>query len=215
MKDLDIAALMCSKICHDLISPVGALANGIEVLAEDDDADMREHAIALIDASARQASAKLQFARLAFGAAGSASDMIELGQAESVARGFFEAGKIKLDWQAPPIALPKPMVRLLLNMLVLAADCIPRGGSLTIESETRAGKTDMVITAAGPKAALPEHARFLDQDETPDPDSLDARAIQPFVTSLLAKRLNVPVTHDADEEQVMFRVALPKEAAAA
>src|SRR6202161_3476385 len=104
---LDLAALLCSRVCHDLISPVGAIVNGIEVMEEDKDEETKTFALDLIKKSARQASAKLQFCRLAFGAAGSAGAQIELGDAERVARGLLEDDKTKIVWNLPRELLPK------------------------------------------------------------------------------------------------------------
>src|ERR687885_859855 len=101
LDSLDLAALLCSRVCHDVISPVGAIVNGLEVLEDESDASMRDFAIDLIRKSARQASARLQFARLAFGAAGSAGASIDLGDAEQVARGLFLDDKITFSWSAP------------------------------------------------------------------------------------------------------------------
>ncbi len=213
MRELDIAALLCSKVCHDLISPVGALANGLEVLADEDDAEMRGHALALIDTSARTATAKLKFARLAFGAAGSASDIIDLSYAEDVVRGFIEGPKTSLEWDVPGLSLPKDTVRFILNLIVIANEAIPRGGVVRVEpSETSTG--GITVTATGPHARLPEGLRFLG-DEPPGDDGLDARAIQPFITGLLAREIGAAVHHDADEERVVLTVSLPPSALAA
>src|ERR1700720_1353375 len=108
---LDLAALLCSRVCHDLISPVGAIVNGLEVMDEDKDEETRVFALDLIKKSAHQASAKLQFCRLAFGAAGSAGAQIDLGDAEKMARGFIEGEKIKLTWNLPRLLLPKNRVK--------------------------------------------------------------------------------------------------------
>src|SRR3984893_175607 len=86
---LDLAALLCSRVCHDVISPVGAIINGLEVLDEEKDTEMRGLALDLIKKSAGQASARLQFCRLAFGAACSAGASIDTSDAEKVARGLF------------------------------------------------------------------------------------------------------------------------------
>src|SRR6202140_2603550 len=115
---LDLAALLCSRVCHDLISPVGAIVNGLEVLEEDKDEATKTFALDLIKKSARQASARLQFCRLAFGAAGSAGAQIDLGDAEKVTRGLIEDEKVKLTWHAPRALMPKNYVKLLLNMLL-------------------------------------------------------------------------------------------------
>ena len=130
MDNLDFAALLCSRVCHDLISPVGAIVNGLEVLEDDNDESTKTFALELIKKSARTASARLQFCRMAFGAAGSAGAQIDLGDAESVARGFLEDDKTKLAWNLPRVLLAKNRVKLLLNLLILAGQTIPRGGTL-------------------------------------------------------------------------------------
>ena len=130
---LDLAALLCSRVCHDLISPVGAIVNGLEVLEEEKDEATKEFALDLIKKSARTASAKLQFCRIAFGAAGSAGAQIDLGDAETIARGFLEDDKTKLTWNLPRALSPKNRVKLLLNMLVIAGQAIPRGGRISVD----------------------------------------------------------------------------------
>ena len=130
---MDLAALMCSRVCHDVISPVGAIVNGLEVLEDDDDPSMRKVAIELIKRSAHSASSRLQFCRLAFGAAGSAGASIDTGDAESVARGLFATDKTTLAWNAPRQFLAKNKVKLLLNLCLIAAATIPRGGVITVD----------------------------------------------------------------------------------
>ncbi|MFZ9500803.1 MAG: histidine phosphotransferase family protein [Beijerinckiaceae bacterium] len=116
---LDLAALLCSRVCHDVISPVGAIVNGLEVLEEEKDAEMRAIATDLIRKSARTASAKLQFCRLAFGAAGSAGASIDMGEAGETAMAFVGSEKVKLDWLVPRENRPKQQVKLVLNMLLI------------------------------------------------------------------------------------------------
>jgi histidine phosphotransferase ChpT len=129
LSDLDLAALLCSRVCHDVISPVGAIANGLELMDDPEtDAAMRATALDMVRSSAKTATAKLKFCRIAFGASGSAGAHIDLGEAAEVARDFVGNEKIKLDWQAPRENRPKAEVKLLLNMLLLAMAGIPRGG---------------------------------------------------------------------------------------
>src|SRR5262245_15058914 len=146
---LDLAALLCSRVCHDLISPTGAIVNGLEVLEDGGDAETKTFAMDLIKKSARTASARLQFCRIAFGAAGSAGAQIDLGDAEAMARGFIEDGKITLAWNLPRELLPKNLVKLLLNMLIVATQTIPRGGKLTIDPSGAGESRGFKITAAG------------------------------------------------------------------
>src|SRR5271156_4363547 len=147
---LDLAALLCSRVCHDLISPVGAIVNGLEVMDEDKDEETRTFALDLIKKSARQASAKLQFCRLAFGAAGSAGAQIELGDAEKAARGLIEDGKTTIVWNLPRELVAKNRAKLLLNMLMVASGAIPRGGTLTVDPAGMGFR----VTAAGLNARV-------------------------------------------------------------
>src|SRR5262245_13125683 len=150
---LDLAALLCSRICHDLISPTGAIVNGIEVLEEEgSDAETKTFALDLIKKSARTASARLQFCRLAFGAAGSAGAQIDLGDAEAMARGTIEDEKVKLTWNLPRVLLAKNRVKLLLNMLVIAGQTIPRGGALVVDPVGEGEKLGFRISATGMNA---------------------------------------------------------------
>jgi histidine phosphotransferase ChpT len=183
---LDLAALLCSRVCHDLISPVGAIVNGLEVLAEEKDEETRTFAMELIHKSAATASAKLQFCRIAFGAAGSAGAQIDLGDAETIARGFLEDDKTKLVWNLPRALQAKNRVKLLLNMLLIAGHAIPRGGTITVDSLGTGETAGFRVAAAGTNAKVPPAApALLAGDfggETPD-----AHRIQPVYTGLLAK----------------------------
>ena len=154
---LELAALLCSRVCHDLISPVGAIVNGLEVLDDNPKPEDRDFALDLIRKSARTASARLQFCRLAFGAAGSAGAQIDLGDAETMARGHIEDGKTKMTWNLPRLLLPKNRVKLLLNMLIIAQQTIPRGGTLTIDPVGEGEAMSFRVTAAGLNARVPQN----------------------------------------------------------
>ncbi len=187
---LDLAALLCSRVCHDLISPVGAIVNGLEVLEEEKDEATRTFALDLIKKSSNTASAKLQFCRIAFGAAGSAGAQIDTGDAEKVARGFFEDDKTKLAWKLPRLLLPKNRVKLLLNMLLIAGHAIPRGGQLTVDAIGEGEGMGFKVAASGTNAKVqPATAALLSGDAGADP--LDAHRIQPFYAGLLAKDCGV------------------------
>ena len=144
---MDLAALLCSRVCHDVISPVGAIVNGLEVLEDEDDASMRDVAIDLIKKSARSASARLQFCRLAFGAAGSVGASIDTGDAESVARGLLTTEKTTLNWTATRQLMAKNKVKLLLNLCLLANTTIPRGGVLTVDAIGEGDAVELFVTA--------------------------------------------------------------------
>jgi histidine phosphotransferase ChpT len=183
---LDLAALLCSRVCHDLISPVGAIVNGIEVMEEDKNEETKTFALDLIKKSAYQASAKLQFCRLAFGAAGSAGAEIDLGDAEKAARGLFEDAKTTLVWNLPRQLLAKNRVKLLLNMLLIAAGTISRGGTLSIDPVPGGeGIAGFVVTASGLNAKLNPMVAELLAGNSGHP--VDAHAIQPLYAGILAR----------------------------
>ena len=187
---LDLAALLCSRVCHDLISPVGAIVNGLEVLEEEKDEETKQFALDLIKKSSNNASAKLQFCRIAFGAAGSAGAQIDLGDAETIARGFLEDDKTKLAWNLPRALLGKNRVKLLLNMLLIAGQTIPRGGQLTVDPIGEGDNLGFKVTAAGTNAKIgPTVPPLLAGEAGSDP--LDAHRIQPFYAGLLARACGV------------------------
>jgi len=199
---LDLAALLCSRVCHDLISPVGAIVNGLEVLEEESNEETKGFALDLIKKSAQQASARLQFCRLAFGAAGSAGAQIDLGDAEKTARAFLEDDKTKLTWKLPPALLPKNRVKLLLNMLVIAGQAIPRGGALNVEPVGQGDTMGFRVAASGLNARVPPAAASL-LTGAPEGGAIDAHGVQPHYTGLLAKSCELAVTAVLEGDSVV------------
>ncbi len=202
LEALDLAALLCSRVCHDLISPSGAIVNGLEVLEESTDEETKSFALDLIKKSARTASARLQFCRIAFGAAGSATAQIDLGDAENVARGFIEDDKIKLSWNLSSALLPKNRVKLLLNMILVAAHSIPRGGIVAVEGDGPPEAMTFKISARGLNARIP-HAVPALLAGFPDRGVVDAHAIQPFYTGLLGRAGGLAVSIEADGDAIV------------
>ncbi|MEW6641836.1 MAG: histidine phosphotransferase ChpT [Pseudomonadota bacterium] len=196
---LELAALLCSRVCHDLISPVGAIVNGLEVLDDDPKEEDREFALELIRKSARTASARLQFCRLAFGAAGSAGAQIDLGDAQNMARGQFEDDRTKITWNPPRVLLPKNRVKLLLNMLVIAQQTIPRGGTLTVDPIGEGETTSFRIRAQGLNARIPQ---AIADTLAASGAAVDAHAVQPYYTRLLAQACGLTVTLVLDGDAV-------------
>ncbi len=196
---LDLAALVASRVCHDVISPVGAIVNGLEILEDEKDEGMRGFAFDLIKKSAAQASARLQFCRIAFGAAGSAAAVLDLGDAEQVARGFVEDDKTKLVWEAERQLLPKNAVKLLLNLVLVATTTVPRGGSIKVTSSGQAEATEFAIVATGPNARVPANVLELLSGRAPE-DRVDAHVIQPFYAGLVARAAGMAVTIEAEVE---------------
>lgn len=182
---LDLAALLCSRVCHDLISPVGAIVNGLEVLEEEKDEETQKFALDLIKKSANTASAKLQFCRIAFGAAGSAGAQIDTGDAEKISRGFLADEKTRIAWNIPRLFMAKNKVKLLLNMLLIAGQAIPRGGEMTIDPIGEGDSMGIKVSATGTNAKIPPNAPLL--SGLAGEEGLDAHRIQPFYAGLLAK----------------------------
>jgi histidine phosphotransferase ChpT len=199
---LDLAALLCSRVCHDLISPTGAIVNGLEVLDEkDSDQETRDFALDLIKKSAKTASTRLQFCRLAFGAAGSTGAQIDLGDAHNMARAFIEDDKTKLVWKLPPMLLPKNRAKLLLNMLIIASQAIPRGGVIEVNPIGEGDNIGFRIVASGPNARIPQAIPTLLEGASEN-GSIDAHGIQPFYAGLLARACSLKVELAADGEAV-------------
>jgi histidine phosphotransferase ChpT len=202
---LDLAALLCSRVCHDVISPVGAIVNGLEVLEDEKDETMKKHAIDLIRKSATQASARLQFCRLAFGAAGSAGAQLDLGDAESVTRGMLQDDRLSLIWNLPRALLIKNRVKLLLNMLVLAAAAIPRGGKLTVDPVGEGEKMGFRLTAAGTNAKVQPAVEASLSGTTAE--RIDAHAIQPHYTALLAHVTGLKLSLSSAPDSIVLTAA--------
>ncbi len=201
---LDLSALLCSRVCHDIISPVGAVANGLELLDEDADEETREIAMGLIRSSTANASARLQFARIAFGAAGSAGADIDTGDAQAVAQGYFDnEKKTTLTWEGERALMAKNKVKFLLNLLLVALNAIPRGGEVVSRFEEPAGKTRFEVRATGKNARVPP--LLLDFLNETFEEHMDAHAVQPLYTLKLAEAAGINVSVSIDGETVTFR----------
>jgi histidine phosphotransferase ChpT len=182
--DLELAALISSKICHDVIGPVGAIYNGLEILDEDDDAEAKSYALNVIRNVTEQASARLQFARFAFGAAGSAGAMIDLSTAEQISRGFVGQGKHRLVWQCQPGHMAKDKVKLLLNLIASAVTALPRGGDIEVSVGGALEMPSFLIRCRGTGARPPQYlTEFIAGQQPPQ---LDALTIQAYYTWRLA-----------------------------
>jgi histidine phosphotransferase ChpT len=184
--DLELAALISSKICHDVINPVGAIYNGLEILDEDDDAQAKSYALNVIRNVTEQASARLQFARFAFGAAGSAGAMIDLNTAEQISRGFvgITQGKHKLTWRGAPGHMGKDKVKLLLNLVASSVTALPRGGEIDVTMGGSFENPSFLLRCKGTGARPPQYLTdFVSGNGQP----LDAMNIQAYYTYRIAQ----------------------------
>jgi histidine phosphotransferase ChpT len=204
---LDLAALLCSRVCHDVISPVGAIVNGLEVLDDEEDEEMRAVAMELIKKSAISASARLQFCRLAFGAAGSFGASIDTGDAERVARDIFANDRTILQWTAARRLASRNMVKLLLNLCLIAAGSIPRGGIITVDLSNGEGAMTMRVEAKGANARLSHSATNILTSAFPS-EAIDGHSIQLYFTTLLARECQATL-HTSTAQDTVTLTASP------
>lgn len=186
--DLRVAELLTSRLCHDLVGPIGAVGNGLELLS-DDEFGMAEDAMKLTTNSARQASNILQFFRLAYGMAG-ARVGADYSQLRDLSAALLEPSRTKLEWttvQAPDGA-PDGLAKVLLNMVALGHEALPRGGVLKVEIGRVGGGIEARVTAQGQDAHLrPESLAGL--TDTVNLDEMTPRGVHGYFTRLAAKRL--------------------------
>ena len=211
----EFAALMCARLCHDLVSPVSALSAALSVLDDPSAADMHDDAMDLVRDSARQAQAKLEFSRIAFGAAGSAPGILDTRELQRLTEAMFSAVKPNIVWKVEAAGLEKAAARLLLNLSILGVEAAPRGGTVTIEATEAAGGSRLRIVSEGPRARLNEDSvRALDGFKPEK--GFDGKSIQPYYAGLIARSANGRVSAHAGDERVEFvaLVEAPKEQAA-
>ena len=196
----DLAALLCSRVCHDIISPVGAINNGLELL---DEGGADEDAMDLIRTSALNASVRLKFARLAFGASGSVGASIDTGEAEKAVMDFVSAdAKTEVSWTGPRAIIPKNKVKLLLNLFLVAYGAIPRGGTIDITLDELETNPQFKLVCKGRMVRVPP--KFLEIHSGQLEEAIDAHAIQPYYTVLLADEAGMKINCSANAEEVVF-----------
>jgi histidine phosphotransferase ChpT len=205
---LDVAALIASRVCHDVINPVGAIINGLDAVDEEKDPAGKEETLKLVRSFAERASGKLQFARIAFGAAGSAGSAIDLGDARKVTEAIFEGERTSLAWNLPRLILPKNRVKLLLNLILIASGTIPRGGVIDITPIGEGENIGFLLTMTGMNSRIPANIPPLLAGQ-PDEHGVNAHGFQPFFTGMLARAAQMPVTITQDGDTVTIRAEPP------
>jgi len=156
----DFASLLCSRLCHDLLSPVGALNNGLELLADEHDPEMRQRVLELLNESARASANKLKFFRLAFGAAGGFGETVDTREAQAAIEGLFgDNHRIQIGWMVEEPVLQKQAIKVLLNLALIAGDALIRGGQLDIGAEVTSGNIEIVVRGDGPRIVLDPELR--------------------------------------------------------
>jgi histidine phosphotransferase ChpT len=188
MKAVDFASLLCSRLCHDLMSPVGALNNGIELMADEQDPEMRDRCVELLADSAKATANKLKFFRLAFGAGGGFGDLIDANEARVALEGIFGAERrIELGWMVADEKLSKGAMKLLLNLALIAGDALVRGGRLDIGAETTGSGLEIAIRGEGPRVMLDAGLREMLTNGAPDDRHVEPRAAGAWLAKALAE----------------------------
>jgi histidine phosphotransferase ChpT len=206
----DLAAMLCSRLCHDMLSPVGALANGLELLADEQDPQMRARCMELLEQSARISADKLKFFRLAFGAAGGFGEAIPIDEARSVIEALVADNKrIEINWAIPEPSLPKPAVKVLLNLAQIALDSLVRGGTLDIGAERREGAVEIVTRARGDRIAFDETiGRALQGDLAPA--DITSRTAAAHMIAVLAEEMQGGLQYKLGDGALVLGAVLPE-----
>lgn len=206
----DLAALLCSRLCHDMLSPVGALSNGLELLADEDDPEMRKRCIELLEQSAKISTNKLKFFRLAFGAAGGFGDNVPVEEAQEVIDALAaDNPRIEINWAIDEPSLPKPAVKVLLNLAQIALDALVRGGTLDIGAEKRDGNVEIVARARGNKIAFDETIGKALQGDI-SPVEITSRTAAAHMIALLAEELGGGLQYALSDDALVLGAVIPQ-----
>lgn len=202
---VEFASLLCSRLCHDLLSPVGALNNGLELLADETDPAMRQRVTDLLNESARTSAAKLKFFRLAFGAGGGFGEMVDVREARTAIEALLaDAKRTELGWLVEAEQLPKAAIKVLLNLALIANDALVRGGKLDIGAEVNDGQVEIVVRIEGPRVILdPSLSATLTGGEGPEGIS-SREAAAYMVHSLVADGGGRVLISSSDEPVMIF-----------
>lgn len=207
---VDLAAMLCSRLCHDLLSPVGALSNGLELLADEKDPEMRARCFELLEQSARISTDKLKFFRLAFGAAGGFGELVEVEEPKALVEALVaDKPKVQVNWALAAAKLPKDAVKVLLNFSHIAIDALVRGGTLDIGAELRDGASEIVVRATGPKIAFDDTIGKALEGSLPASE-LSSRTAPAHMIYMLAKAAGGGLQYHRTDEALVLGAVLPQ-----
>lgn len=207
---IDFAALLCSRLCHDLLSPVGALNNGLELMADETDPQMRARCLDLLGESARTSANKLKFFRLAFGAAGGFGDAVPAKEIEEAVRGMFAGNaRLAIGWLAGEEALPKRTAKILLNLSLIGGEALVRGGQLDIGAERLEGVHELVVRAEGLKMVIDAEVRKALEGGLEDAEVSARTAAAWMVRTLVDEAGGTLLLSAPDDPAILFGVRLP------
>ena len=205
---VDFASLLCSRLCHDLLSPVGALNNGLELLTDETDPEMRARVFQLLSESARASANKLKFFRLAFGGAGGFGEQVDSREAKSAIEGLLvDNTRTKFHWWVEADTLPKTALKVMLNLTLIASDALVRGGTLDVGGEENNGHLEIVVKIEGPRIILDQELRTtLTHGEAGD--GVTARAAAAYMVHTLVAQAGgtVQISEPADNTMIFGAV---------
>ena len=210
---LELASLLCSRLCHDLLSPVGALNNGLELLADETDPAMRERCFELLEQSAKSSADKLRFFRLAFGAAGGFGEMVPLDEPRALIDALVgNNGRIQANWALSGSSLPKPAVKTLLNLALIGIEALVRGGTLDIAAELRTDGakpcSEIVIRASGARVVFDRNIGLALEGQLPA-EELSSRTAPATMLHRLVSGLGGTLQYHASPEALVMGAMLP------
>jgi histidine phosphotransferase ChpT len=192
---LDLSAMLCSKVCHDVINPVAAMENGFQLLDMDQKPESREEAMKLIRHSAEAATAKLKFARIAFGSSGSPTAQVDVGDAGELGKQLFEPD-VKVEFSIPKTLIAKNRVKLLLNLMLIAGGAVPRGGVMKVDPIGSGETMGFMVKVSAERVRVQPVVESLLAGTPSEP--VTAQTIQPFYTGVLAREQGMKVTLASD-----------------
>lgn len=205
----DLASMLCSRLCHDMLSPVGALSNGLELLAEERDGEMRKRIVELLEQSAKTSADKLKFFRLAFGAAGGFGEMVQVAEPRALVEGLVSNNeRITLQWNVAAEAMPKAAVKVLLNLSLFGMEALVRGGTLEVGAELNGTTSEIVIRATGPRIAFDETVGKALDGTLPE-EQLSSRTAPAALVQAVAKELGGGVQYALSEGALVLGAVLP------
>ncbi|MBY0532706.1 MAG: histidine phosphotransferase [Xanthobacteraceae bacterium] len=187
---LDLSAMLCSKVCHDVINPVAAMENGFQLLEMDQKPESREEAMKLIRHSAVQATAKLKYARIAFGSSGSPTAQLDVGDAGELGKQLFEPD-LKVEFTIPKTLLAKNRVKLLLNLMLIAAGAVPRGGVMKVDPIGSGETMGFSVKVEAERVRLQPVTESLLAGTPAEP--VTAQTVQPFYAGVLAREQGMKI----------------------
>lgn len=205
-----LASLLCSRLCHDMLSPVGALTNGLELLAEEQDDEMRQRCFELLEQSAHISSSKLKFFRLAYGSAGSFSESVSLEEPRALIMALAgDNGRITVEWHVGGTQMSKSAVKILLNLAAIGIEALPRGGKLEIAGEMGQEATEIVVRASGARIAF-DGTVGQALDGSLDDRQISARTAPAYMMYLLAAECGGGIQHMLQDDALIMGAVLPQ-----